>query len=151
MEVKTGISERDIGNLLQDINSDHALEIQASHGPDMFLTLKQAVDLSAECFSFHREDKVEALIGVVPLSLLGNAASPWMVASQSLQNSPRPILKYTKPVVQHWSERWSILVSYIDARYLQGIRWAKWAGFEVDEPAPYGYEQKPFHRIMYRR
>jgi hypothetical protein len=38
-----------------------------------------------------------------------------------------------------------VLENFIDARYEAAVRWAKWLGFDVGAPVPYGPAGMPFH------
>jgi len=59
-----------------------------------------------------------------------------------------------KPVCVKWvrrqSEKFSLLYNYVDARNVKSIKWLRWLGFQLDEPAPYGVRGLPFHRFELR-
>jgi hypothetical protein len=69
----------------------------------------------------------------------------WFITGQKFIERPRAFARPARAVMAQLLERYPILVNYIDARYEAAVRWAKWLGFRVGEPVPYGPAGMPFH------
>ena len=91
------------------------------------------------------------MFGVSPYSLLSNTASPWLLCSKDVEIHQKELLRWSKRVAFSWLDSYSILINYIDARHLPGLRWASWVGFSISEPFPFGPFKKLFHRIELRK
>jgi hypothetical protein len=85
------------------------------------------------------------VFGVNPGSLLGGAATPWMVGTGLLERYPLAFLRRSRPVVADWAARYTVLANHVDARNTFAVAWLRWLGFRIDEPVPYGVDQLPFH------
>lgn len=99
------------------------------------------------------DGKVEFVFGVGLLSILGMAGAPWMLTGigvTSHQIIPVLLLRSRK-VVAEWFETYDQLENRVDARNVEAVRWLRWLGFEIDEPAPYGPDALPFCRFHWER
>jgi hypothetical protein len=124
-------------------------EVIASSNLSIGSAVSDAIDRSAECYSGLVDGVLFSIFGVVPSTLLGRTASPWLLST--VDSKPKYLLKFTKPVLQHWLTVWDCLENYVDARYAASLRWAKWAGFDVEAPIPYGPQGLPFCHIVIRK
>lgn len=138
---------RDTASNMRDGDRKECLDIL---GLSPYNAVKQSVLQSEEAYTGWR-DGILGIIGVVPPSLLGDTAQPWMLTTNQLTKSPRVILKFTKPFIKRWLERYPRLVNYVDAEYTAALRWAKWSGFTIHEPAPYGANNILCCKIEIRR
>ena len=151
MVCKRPTREADASLLWEGLIPEQKKEIEASHGKDGLSTIALSIGASVECLSFFSSSTLLAIAGIVPLSILGGRASPWLLSTEALLSQPRLLLRHTKPVLQEWLEDWDVLENYIDARYDKAIRWAKWSGFIIYPAIPYGVAGQLFHKIEMRK
>ena len=106
---------------------------------------------SLECWTGVVDGEPICIFGVAPVSLVTGYAAPWMLGTDQLERNAVKFLRGSKEVVAGWKRDYRHLFNYVDARNKTSIRWLKWLGFELEEPAPYGAEKLPFHRFEYLR
>lgn len=140
----------DIEYLAANLRQEEVREIWASHLQTPEELLPGLVERSFDVYTAHNKDTIVAITGVTPLSLVGGWASPWLLTADTLVGHPRLLLIGTRIMLDKWKSDYVLLENHVDARYEQSIRWAKWAGFTVHEPQPYGPLGLPFHRIEIR-
>ena len=80
-----------------------------------------------------------------------HGASPWLLATDELDQYGLRFYRTTLPHVQAMLNEYGYLENYVDERNVKSIRWLKWLGFVVEAPAPFGVERIPFHRFWMRR
>ena len=151
MVCKTPACKQDSVELYGVLQPIQVEELRASHGPCVLETIALCIQRSSEAIVFHEEDKILGIAGVVERSVVGGMASPWLLTSIYALNYPRTILKETKYYVNKWADDYDTLISYIDSRYDTSLRWAKWAGFTIHPPVPYGINGELFNPIEIRR
>lgn len=141
----------DADELGQNIRREQRLEVLRSHGLSAADAASESIAASAEAWSFRTEEGLLGLAGVVPHTLVGGYASPWLLTTEAASRYPRLLLSCTKPALARWLETWDVLENYIDADYTASLRWAKWAGFTILPAAPYGASRALFHKIQIRK
>jgi hypothetical protein len=137
--------------LALSMRSEEQAEVFASLGFTPEEALTHAIGASEEAYAAFLGDTILCIFGITPYALVTQTASPWMLTSDAMPKHPRLLLKYTKLAIERWLERYPILINYIDARYEPSLRWARWAGFTVSAPQPYGLFDMPFCRIEMRK
>jgi hypothetical protein len=98
-------------------------------------------------WTVRREAALLAILGLSPLTLLGDIASVWLLTTGVYG---RDVLKWTPVFLSRWRQSYN-LFNYIDAEYTSALRWAKWAGFTVHPPEPFGSFGYPFCKIEMSR
>lgn len=140
-------TEEHINILSDSIRHEERLEVYRSTCQTPKEALMRSFRVSSDIFTAIIEDEIVCISGAAPYSMLGYAASPWMLTSEHMKKHPRQLLKYTKLVVDVWRHNYRMLENYVDSDYQQSLRWAKWAGFTIDDPKPRGYRGDMFCRI----
>lgn len=93
-----------------------------------------------EAYSFFSiEGEILVMTGVTPYTVLGGVAVPWLLTANGVDRYRKLFLRGTRELVERWRGRYDLLENYVDARYKGALRWAAWAGFEVEPPQRYGY------------
>lgn len=131
-----------------------AAEVRASDGLDPLEALLVALEWSdpGTAQAALVDGQLMAVCGVVRGSLGENGvAYPWLLTTPVVDRHRAAFLRASRAVLAGWAATYPRLEQYIDARYLQALRWADWLGFQVDLPAPYGVAGLPFCRITKRR
>jgi hypothetical protein len=95
---------------------------------------------------------VEGTINI-PVALFGvqrfneKTGVPWMVATNDISKIKRFLVENTKKYIDIMKKDFDLLVNFVDVRNTVSIEWLKRAGFQFDEPAPYGVNGLLFHRF----
>jgi hypothetical protein len=133
------------------MRQDDIAEVSASSGLSPLEALTLSVKYSTLAWSIHINDEPVGMFGVSATSSLADDGSPWLLGTDRILEIYRPFLKQSRAYVQQMLDRHSFLVNYVDERNLVSVRWLKWCGFKLDDPAPYGVTGAPFHRFELRR
>lgn len=121
----------------------------AHHTPEE--ALWRSVEVSRDTvFTGTADDVPVCIFGVKPPSLLGVAASPWMLGTDGVNFHSRAFLRYSRRFIKMLSEEFPVMENYVDARNTASIRWLQWTGFSVYYPEPFGRDKLPFHRFDMR-
>lgn len=127
-------------------------EVWASHRMTPEEALRFSVGRSGEhAWAVERGGRIVTLFGCAPMSLVGSSGTPWLLGSDEIQDIRLTFLKYSRPIVRQLSARFALLENWIDARNTLHLDWARWTGFRVEEPEPYGVYRQPFCRIVMKR
>lgn len=116
------------------------------HTPAEAVTRSAAVSRDA-CYAGLADGVPLCVFGVGSATALSDLGSPWLLGTEDLPRHSRAFLRRNKAFVGHIRGEYSRLENYVDARNTLAIRWLKWLGFAVEEAAPFGAYQLPFHRF----
>ena len=64
--------------------------------------------------------------------------NPWLLGTTDILHHKTAFLRACRAYVPEFLHAYKRLRTYIDARYTQSLRWARWLGCEVSAPAPLG-------------
>lgn len=103
--------------------------------------------LSGEAYTCWFDEDIACIFGCKPVTLLGDTACPWMIATAVIEKKPKTFLRHCKPLVSYWQEQYETLVNYADDRNEIVKKWVSWLGFTLYPPEPYGYEGMPFRKF----
>ena len=137
-----------IAPLLRDADKTEVLRLG---GGTLSQTLRLSVQRSAHAGLWSYQSAPLALFGVVPTSLVGGVAAPWLVGTPELAHCRKPFMYHTRLWVDAWLAQWPVLENFVDACYTSAIRWLKWLGFDVHDPAPHGALGRSFCRFTLER
>jgi hypothetical protein len=139
----------DAAALAASLRPEDAAELAAIGETDMTLAINRCMDASTVSFAAVLDGQVGAMFGCGPVrSALGSPDGlgwVWFITGKTFAQKPRPFARPARAVMAQLLERFPILVNYIDARYEAAVRWAKWLGFDVGAPVPYGPAGMLFH------
>lgn len=119
-------------------------EVLASCGHEPLRALWESIRISEASWTLMLDGQPAAILGTVPCP---GGAIVWMLTSTLVERHPIAFLRLSRYVVEALLARYGALVNAIDARYETAIRWAKWLGFTVYPPEPFGVAGLPFCRI----
>lgn len=143
--------EGDIPLLAPDVRQPDVEELWASSHLTPYEALKMSFLVSRDtCFVGLVDGAPFCMFGVRTPTLLSNVAVPWMIATKDIELCSRGFLRASKEIVRLWSDQFSLMQNYVDARNTVSIRWLQWIGFSVYYPKPYGVDKLPFHRFEMR-
>lgn len=82
----------------------------------------------------------------VPVAMGGiNRGIAWLVTTDLIENNVRLFLRESRREIEQAMTGYERLSNYVDARNRKAIRWLRWLGFTIDDPAPYGVFGLLFH------
>ena len=137
--------------LAPSLRVEDALELHASHGLLPAQALHMGIRESLLCCAVVTDSDVLAMFGVHQMVAGRDIHNIWMLSGAAVESHPIAFLRLCKLELEALLECWPVLVNAVDARYAKALRWAKWLGFEVLPPIPYGEKGLPFHPIFIRR
>ena len=134
--------------LAPTLRPEDLAEVQACGFKNALHALHVAVEGSKVSWACLVDGEVAAMFGV------GDGPGGeqlWFLTGQGFVQHARLFVARAKGVMRRLLEHHATLEQHIDARYQAAVRWAKWLGFEVGEPVPYGPAGQLFHPARIRR
>lgn len=107
--------------------------------------LADSLAISVEAWTALEDGAPIAMWGLTAPSFLGRVATPWLLTGEGVERHKKVFLRETR----WWVHERALLMfphllNVVDARYTRALRWLKWLGFTVHEPAPFGVLGRPF-------
>ena len=93
------------------------------------------------------DGRVVCMFGTCRVCAMGVTGYPWLLGAEELPKHAKAFLRLNKDYIEYVREEFDNLVNYVDVRNKQAIRWLKWLGFTLHNPAPFGWDQLPFHKF----
>lgn len=122
-------------------------ELYASNLLTPFEAMTRGMRDSEETYTGLIDGAPVCMWGVVLESFIGNVGIPWMIVTETADKHQLTFLRQCRDDTMKVLSKYGTLFNYVDARNTRAIRWLKWLGFAVQEPAPYGVFGLPFHRF----
>jgi hypothetical protein len=135
--------------IAKDLRQADKDEVYASHHKDPLNALMDGYKQSTLCYTVTFKGEPIAMYGCVPHNFLGDTASIWLLATNSLCNCRRKLLKYDRLFVKHMLNHYPKLSNFIDIRNHFSKRWLSWLGAKFEEAIPYGIEGKLFYPFSF--
>jgi len=89
--------------------------------------------------------------GALPSSILGGAASLWLLATPDLYPHSRTFIRSARPVLAALGRAYPQLTSIVVASNVVAIRWLQWLGFTIgDQPYAQGVNGEPILPCYYK-
>lgn len=98
--------------------------------------LKTSFEASFISYSAYLNEKIICIFGIVPVSLIGNRATIWMLGSEELNQIKLSFVKYTREFIDFFLGKYPLLENWVDGRYNQAIKWLQLCGAEFDFDRP---------------
>lgn len=133
--------------LAADMCAEDVAEVLAGGQPTPLASLLFSLSVSELAVAMMINSKVAAIFGVQPLPPEGGEAAylgplrrgiGWVLTSNVSRRHPRAYMHHSRVVVKALLDYCPDLTNLMDARHKPALRWAKWMGFEMGEPMPYG-------------
>jgi hypothetical protein len=130
-------------------------EVVASGFADAREALLVSLAGSLAAYALLFDGEVAALFGVAPLdeTLLGTSSSgvAWVLTGRAATRHRKAFVRWSRPALALLLRERHHLVNMVDARYAAALRWARWLGFRIGEPEPFGPHGHLFCPISIRR
>lgn len=93
-------------------------------------------------------DGVPAVIfGINRRTQLSSVSVPWMLATDAVNAHPMAVAYASKVYFERMERAFPKMENYVLAENKTTIRWLKWLGFDMEEPAPFGAFQAHYRRF----
>ena len=122
-------------------------EIWASHNAEPLEALLVSLESSVHTWVVRMGEKAVGIFGVAGT---GEVGSPWLLGTDELSRYQSRFLRGTRECLDWLLTQYSMLENYVDQRNTISIKWLKWCGYTISEPAPYGVEQQLFCKFTIR-
>ena len=87
------------------------------------------------------------VFGLVIHDIMAGTGSPWMLGTDGALKHRRQFLTETPQVIEEMLRKCVKLVNHVHVKNRESVRWLRWLGFTLEEPAPYGVVGEEFHRF----
>lgn len=143
--------EKHVAELLDiGLRAEDAEEIYAYGGtPEQMLY--ESLHNSTLAWSIMDDGHCIGMFGVGAKNTLSLTGIPWLLGSDGIKKVWLQFLKQCRFYLDIMNDIYPVLENWVDAKYETSLKWARWLGFTVDDPMPYGMFNKPFCRIERRR
>jgi len=84
------------------------------------------------------EERPILAFGVCRRSTMSDIGMPWALGTDEADTHVMRYAKASRQFFDGISQAFPVLENYALAENAKTIRWLKWLGFDMDEPAPYG-------------
>ena len=147
------VTASDVLHIAENMRAVDRQEIWDSHHALPLQALRLSTQLSSLSWAIRRPefDLAVGVIGVCPNPSSPDCGTPWLLATNDFDEVGLRVLRESRDMVARMLEEHSFLENWVSACNLTHIKWLKWSGYELDDPAPFGAEQKLFFRFWKRR
>lgn len=84
-------------------------------------------------------DGVPACIfGITRATRLSDVGVPWLLATDEMEKHRREIIRQSRDYYQRFVDCFPKMENHVLAENARVVRWLRWLGFDMQEPAPYG-------------
>lgn len=134
-------------------------EIEASTGGGALAALEKGYRESLQPVTFMAGERPCGLSGIVPMAQSGRAMGSvgpmgfiWLLGSSELTRDIRWFHKVTAELLEEHRGPWERLVSSVDERHVESLRWLEHLGFvQVGRSAHFGVGRLPFVHVELAR
>lgn len=122
-------------------------EARAMSASEPAIALRKTMGLSLEAWAGIAGGEPVCIFGLGIGSLGGGVGRPWLMGTPALEANAIAFLRRNRAMVRHWLGLCSTLENWVDDRHAVSMRWLRWLGFTLDDPAPFGPYRLPFRRF----
>ena len=84
------------------------------------------------------DDVPVAIFGINRRSVLSQVGVPWLLATDGIAQAPMAVAHESKKYFERMERAFPKMENRVLAENKVTIRWLKWLGFDMEEPAPFG-------------
>lgn len=127
-----------------------AVEVWASSNATPLEALEKSLELSDYATTVCADGHPLVIMGLVKGGMLGTGV-PWLLGTDDALKYKRHFLTESRQVVQEMLDICPHLYNHVHDKNYVSVRWLKWLGFMMDDPAPHGPNGELFHRFYMRK
>lgn len=148
IEIRESV-ESDIEALKNRLREADAKEVIAAGNQDGEHALRQSFTRSTLRYTVDIDGVPAAMWGIVPESLVGEAANVWFLGAPEMSQIKKTFVKMSRRVIADFLVYYPVLWNAVDCRYVSAIRWLKSCGAQFADPVKVGDVE--FARFIIRR
>ena len=134
----------DILSIAENMREADRNEVWASHRHTPLKAVISSFQQSSLVWTIHHKGFPVAMFGVASQGALCDVGYPWLLGTDKMSNITIEFLRFSRYYVQQMLAGFRMLENWVDARNEKSMKWLQWCGFELEEPAPWGFDNLPF-------
>ena len=140
-------TEQDPHEMAQNMRTQDANEVMASHGWTPLEALVNSYNGSQECNSIiHKDGDVVGMFGV---SDYGSFAMPWLLGADKMLDTRKEFVPQAIEWVNKISMQYPLLFNFVHKDNTVALRWLQSLGFElIKEIKDFGVGKEPFIQFV---
>lgn len=144
--VVRGVLPGDAEELFANLRAADRAELLAAGVPDILQCIKDCPRGARLAFTATVDGKVGCMLGVTPVSLLGNTGVPWMLGTDLVTQYRGALGRRVGKYIRMMLDEFDILRNYVHAENEVAVRWLQRVGFTLHAPVtlPSGAVFYPF-------
>jgi hypothetical protein len=116
-----------------------------AHEPDGEVKLRILIRMSEEVWFGLHNDRVAAVWGLIPPSLISNRAYLWLLTTDLVDEHKFVFIRHSQLVIEDALKRYAIVVGHVEVGNYAARKWLRWLGAEI------GIPEKGFSPFVIRR
>lgn len=136
-----------VAELADNLRVADRAELAASGHADAHRAIEFSVSLSTHLATAVVGDRVGAIFGLVPLSMVTGKGCPWMLGTDLVLTHRRALMRDSPAYLRAMLRAYPHLENLVHAENAFAVRWLKHMGFELHPVAPHPRTGAPFHRF----
>ena len=141
----------DIHILSKNLRNEDKTEIWYSHHKIPEEALFEGFKNSVICLTVERNSQPIIIFGIVPITILGNMATIWMLASDKIRYIPKSFAKHSRKFINMFLGYYPYLENWVSCANTKSIEWLKYLGATIGKPEIYGIEKQFFRHFYFKR
>lgn len=137
--------------IADNMRAADADEVWASNRHTPVESLMKGWNVSDFCTVAVVNDDPCVMFGLVVQTLMGGQGVPWLLGADNVLKYKQQFFHQTPKVVDEMLRVCPRLVNYVHDQNTVSIKWLRWAGFTMGDPAPYGVGGDLFRRFHKER
>lgn len=93
--------------------------------------VQEAIAISPAAFIAETNGAISAMWGVRATCVLDDRAYLWMLGTPDIEQHPYAFLRYSRVIMRHMRDHYSMLYGEIETDYVASIRWLRWLGARI--------------------
>ena len=126
-------------------------EIQAGAGKPPYDILLRGYNSADICTTVEWKGLPLLICGISEIEKeVGNI---WMLGTEVISKEARlAVLRMSKPMIDEFHKKWSLLFNFVDKRNTVHIKWLRWLGFKfINLHQEFGVGKLPFYEFVRRK
>lgn len=134
-----------------NLKPDNYSELFCAIGPNALDDILDGLKHSDEIGCLHINGTPAAVYGVRKASIMSDEGRVWLLMTKETENHKVFVGRQTKKAVRGLLKRYDRLYNWVNVGNDNIMRWLKWLGAEIHEPAPHGVYNLPHHFFEFRK
>ena len=126
-----------------------AMEIWAAEGAPAWIGIASTIAMTEIGWAVELHGEQVAIFGVCRSG--EDSGIAWLIATDVIEEYPVHFYRVSRRIIARLKDRYAYLENWVDARNKLSLRWLAWAGFTIEDPAPWGAFGMDFCHVYWNR